>query len=134
MDKSLLYVSKSLVDPRDRNHAVADIVTVARSRNATLRVTGALISTDGAFAQVLEGPPAAVDELMVSIYRDRRHTDVNVVLVESLAERRFPAWALAYSGLATYVRGHIEPLMGNTDDGEAKARQLIRLMEAWVRP
>jgi hypothetical protein len=79
MAKSLLYVSRSLIAPTDREAIVADIVTVSHSRNASVGVTGALISTEAAFAQILEGPAAAVDELMLRIRRDSRHTDVAVV-------------------------------------------------------
>jgi hypothetical protein len=135
MAKSLLYVSRSLIAPTDREAIVADIVTVSHSRNASVGVTGALISTEAAFAQILEGPAAAVDELMLRIRRDSRHTDVAVVLVEEVAHRRFPDWAMAYRGAVAYLRGDIQPLLEHPGrpDAEPRARQLVTSMSMWVR-
>ena len=132
---SLLYVSRSLLHlPRDE-HELEAIVNVALDRNAKLLVTGALVFTGKRFAQVLEGSAGAVDELMTSICRDRRHTDVDVVQVVELEKRRFPDWSMAYCGPSTYVDRHISPLFKTFSDRQSHisgVRPLIRLMEALV--
>jgi hypothetical protein len=43
--------------------------------------------THSNFVQVLEGSPAALDELMASIKRDSRHENVRVLEVEALTSR-----------------------------------------------
>lgn len=105
-------------------------MTVGRSRNASLDVTGALIFTRRHFAQILEGSAAAVDELMKSIKADPRHEDVDVVEVKSVTGRQFTKWNLAYSGFATYVDEHIVALTDRAA-GEPvglKINRLRRLM------
>lgn len=112
MITSLLYVSVSTLKLPGEAHEVDDLVAVARSRNATLDVTGALIFTEMHFAQILEGSAAAVEELMVSIRADRRHREVSTVSVIETPQRRFPDWSMAYSGPSFYLDRHVTPLLG----------------------
>jgi hypothetical protein len=131
---SLLYVSEATHSLPGGGDPVEAIVEVALSRNAALDVTGALIFTGNHFAQVLEGPPAAVAELMVSISRDERHGHVDVVETASIAERRFPDWSLAYAGPSVFVDRHIAPLLQGPTGREAsdRAARLIRLMREFA--
>ena len=134
MAYSLLYVSKTLLTFPAGEAEVANIVEVARSRNATLGVTGALISTGAYFAQVLEGEQQAVEELMRSIDADARH--MRVKILRTVAEaRRFSGWSMAYSGNAGFVDRHIAPLFSPLAGGDATylAMKLIGLMEEFVR-
>lgn len=105
---------------------IESIVETSMARNRTLDVTGALIATEGRFAQVLEGPAAALDDLMVSIRRDPRHTDLIVTFDEHIRERRFGGWSMAYSGNA----GFVARLLGSvaTDPGLADETELSRLI------
>jgi hypothetical protein len=111
MISSLLYVSRSLLRQPDQAREIDDILAVARTRNADLNLTGALAFTETHFAQVLEGSRNAIDELMESIHRDWRHTDIQVTRVETLPERRFPDWRMAYSGPSIFVTNRIKPLL-----------------------
>lgn len=132
--QSLLYVSHScLVRPHD-DPEIAKIIEVSRERNRALKVTGALIATHRFFAQVLEGPDAAIDELMLSIARDRRHRDVTVVRREALPARRFDNWSMAYSGAAGYVDRDIEPLFARSGlRSLPDVDRLARLLREFVR-
>jgi len=131
---SLLYVSKSLVERLAQAESLQDIVEVARSRNAQLAVTGALIFTRAHFAQILEGSRAAVEELMVSIKRDARHQDVTVVEWIDIESRRFPDWSMAYSGPSAYVDRHLSPFLCETPGRNTHVLkvQLVRLIEGLV--
>lgn len=102
---SLLYVSSRRLQPDAGVHDVDDIVTISRERNRSLRITGALVATPTHFAQILEGPAPAIDELMTSIHRDRRHYDIIVTPMEEKPRREFHRWSLAYHGDSTYVSG-----------------------------
>ena len=128
MPISLLYVSTSLLGMADGPKQVDDIVSVSRSRNAALGVTGALVMARSHFAQVLEGERRAVDELMLSIRRDRRHSGLNVVDVAEIAERRFPLWAMAYTGHATYVERQIVPLLPALQEARKRRETVQRLL------
>lgn len=134
MAYSLLYVSKTLLTFPAGEAEVAAIVQVSRARNTLLNVTGALISTGGYFAQVLEGELAAVEELMVSINADPRHMRVKIIRTTE-EPRRFAGWAMAYSGRASFVDRHIAPLFSPLSPGDTAhlAVKLISLMEEFVR-
>lgn len=131
MDASLLYISRRAATDAD----VRDIVEASRARNAGLQVTGALVASGGRFAQILEGPRAAVDALMDSIRRDRRHSGVEVLTYEDIERRRFPGWTLAYAGTAQFVDGLIGTLAERAapEPHPADLRRLIQAIEEFAR-
>lgn len=94
----LLYISDHLLPSSTLSREVDAIVAISLRRNHSLRVTGALVATAHYFAQVLEGSKAHVEELMASIVRDPRHSNVRVIDVHGVNERFFPRWSLAYLG------------------------------------
>jgi hypothetical protein len=73
---SLLYISRSRLQSDSAGACIQDVVATSRIRNSGLDVTGALLFTGSHFAQILEGPPSSVEELMQSIKRDPRHDSV----------------------------------------------------------
>jgi hypothetical protein len=132
---SLTYVSESIPENPVSAVQIQAIIEVARQRNPALDVTGALIATPKYFAQILEGPRAAVDELMLSISRDRRHRNISVVECVEIECRRFRHWTMAYCGFASYVDGHIHPLIANPADAGSNPalRRLTDLMLEFCR-
>ena len=112
----------------EEEREIARIVEVSRERNAEREVTGALIYTRARFAQILEGPAEAVDEIMDKISRDDRHRQVTVVDVRRTPQRRFADWSLCYSGASHYIDKHIRPVLDGGDREDA--RELRRLMQA----
>lgn len=124
--KSLIYISRRTSPSGELGAEVDDIVTVARSRNRQLGVTGALIATPSHFAQVLEGSEAALQELMGSILRDKRHFITDILDLKPGPDRQFAGWWLAYHGDSHLVsamlaeaisvpdfelQGHVEPIL-----------------------
>jgi hypothetical protein len=135
MTKSLLYVSRSLLEPSQATIEVERIVETSRLHNRRLGVTGVLIATNAGFAQVLEGDAASIDKIFGSIRRDARHEDVTVLSYEDIVRRQFEQWSLAYSGPSSYVAGHLEPLFGERlkHPVEADVRRLTKLMNEFGR-
>lgn len=134
--KTLLYVSKSLIEPSAIEREIKDIVTQARVRNAERAVSGVLIFTEARFAQVIEGPETAIDALMEKITRDPRHEQVTVVREDALGERRYADWSMAYSGPSLYVDRHVRPLLAPVLEGRDRRRlsdRLLYLMEELAR-
>ena len=128
--RSLLYVSRILIPIEDRPTEIDRFVAVSTARNRTLNITGALIVTKSRFAQVLEGPDSAIEELMTSIRRDPRHGELAVVFDRAIAGRRFDGWSMAYSGNAEYVTRLVDPLGAvSTPPGDADALRLIGFMK-----
>ncbi len=75
---------------------LVELLTQSRERNARDHVTGMLVYRDQDFIQMLEGPDHAVRGLLDRIAADDRHTDVRVLLDETVAERRFATWSMGY--------------------------------------
>jgi len=118
---SLCYVSRSRIDEIKALEEVSDIAIFASSNNVQLSVTGGLLYTVAHFAQVLEGPQKQVEELMSKIEKDPRHYDVTTVDMRPIKRRKFPNWAMAYSGPSPFLDRHIKPLLSpfvTTTQGE----------------
>lgn len=129
--KSLLYVSRSRLAPHETDIEVKRIVATARERNEPAGITGALIFTHSHFAQYLEGPADAVDQLMKQLKVDPRHENVRVVSTPSVSRRHFSEWSMAYGGSSVYV----SQLVNNAFEDRAAASdadKLIRLMREFT--
>jgi hypothetical protein len=76
--------------------SIQAILQASRRNNARLDVTGCLLFSGHCFAQVLEGPPAAVTALSRKIAADPRHAGVRF-LSESHGQRReYADWSMGY--------------------------------------
>ena len=133
MCKSLLYVSRKTRPWPDDGPDVEAITAVARARNLEMKVTGALISTEQHFAQILEGAPARVDALMVSIRRDPRHSEVTVLQEVERSTRWFAQWSLAYAGQSSYVGLKVSTLLAVAPPSPQKVDALVKLIRAFSR-
>jgi Sensors of blue-light using FAD len=100
----LIYRSHSRLAEGDQS-GLAEILKTARTRNADLGVTGALMLYDDWFAQVLEGPQAVVETLYARIKADTRHDNVRLNEAGPAPRRLFGKWAMAV------VAEHNEPDM-----------------------
>lgn len=127
---TLLYVSRSNLSAAAMEPQLPDLLSSARSRNAALDTTGALVFTGDHFVQVLEGPIVALEALMTSISSDLRHREMEVVLREPIATRQFEGWSMAYAGPAEFVRRRVEPLLAaaSPECSLAERRKTARLM------
>ncbi|MEK8051508.1 BLUF domain-containing protein [Ideonella sp. DXS22W] len=90
----LMYASRAAAD-LDAD-ALAGIMRHCKEHNPTQGVTGLLCHcpASGIFMQALEGGRSAVNRLYLKIARDPRHTDVELLSYEEIAERRFSGWAM----------------------------------------
>lgn len=87
----LLYASRTIDAPEQ---TVAQILAAARDKNLQRGVTGVLVCGGPVFLHVLEGNRRAVSDLFGHIQRDPRHTDIELLSLQDISERRFGAWAL----------------------------------------
>lgn len=93
----IVYMSRNAVAEAPLAGEVERILAASRRNNAAEGVTGALLFNRDIFAQVLEGPPAAVERTFERIQRDPRH-DAVMVLDAGPAEdgrRAFADWSMA---------------------------------------
>ncbi len=98
---SLAYFSRNAIEGNsdEMRAALAKILASARRNNASRGVTGALLFSDGCFAQVLEGPREAVEEVFETIQCDPRHSDVTIMHLHEVEQRSFGGWSMAFAGI-----------------------------------
>ena len=96
----LLYCSRNAIEGSSDQHAaeIRKILASARTNNAALGITGALLFNGACFAQVLEGPLDAVEKLFEKIQQDPRHGDVTLLESGYVDHRDFPEWSMAFAG------------------------------------
>ena len=130
----LLYVSKSNIKEIDVLAVVSHVVAKAAEWNIDHDLTGALIFTGTHFAQVLEGSPKDIDDVMVIITNDPRHGSVSVINRSPITERQFPHWAMAYQGPSQFVSRHVTRLLHATSGLEKQRATdwLIQLAHEFV--
>ena len=128
MIERLLYISESQLSQSEAPSGVADIVTGSVLKNVALDLTGALFFTGIYFAQILEGPSDLLDQVMSSIYRDARHT--NIILIERIPidTRKFPDWGMAYYGPISFVTQHVLDVL-HCEEGPERHHATERLVD-----
>ena len=94
----VFYVSTA-VGPQTTT-VTGSILKTAQAWNAEHGVTGVLCQGQGVFLQVLEGERDTVTSLYERIAADRRHTHVEMIHRENIAERRYGQWAMAHVSLS----------------------------------
>ncbi len=130
---TLAYVSRrALGDDGNTVDEIERILGTARRNNHAQGLTGALLYSEGSFAQVLEGTLSAVELIFEKIVLDARHSNVTVLHFEPLKHRRFGDWSMAYAGS---IDANQLPLAANhVADGpdEREDRDLIALLSYLV--
>ena len=91
----LMYRSHNLIEPDERTDQLGAIFTAARRNNRARSITGALMITDDAFVQVLEGDETEVRALYEAIAGDERHDQVRILEELDVDGRTFGRWAMA---------------------------------------
>jgi hypothetical protein len=124
--RRVIYVSHTVTDPEEPlGPVLAAILAAARRNNPKIGVTGALLYTARRFAQVLEGPPDAVEAIFETIQCDLRHDHVTVLEVCNPAERAFADWSMAFVADA--------PIPAEALDGSGSPAQLLATLQAAIR-
>ena len=119
---SLAYFSRNAMvgSPAELASQIQDILQRARHNNQQQGVTGALLFSDGCFAQVLEGPSAAVEGIFETIQCDPRHSEVTILHLHPVAERSFGQWSMAFGGIDGVS---VDPQLAH--QGMAQADQIL---------
>jgi len=96
----VIYCSRGDIarDPSRARGELQRILAISRKNNAAAGLSGALIFANGNFAQVLEGPRAALEARFERIQGDPRHHDIKVLEFTAVAAREFPDWSMAFAG------------------------------------
>lgn len=97
--KHILYVSslnQEAHGPLVPRHLL-EIYESAKHNNRKHNITGILAYKAGYYIQVIEGPDKNVDTLFRNILRDKRHTDIQVLIDRTSSTRYFRMWGFESS-------------------------------------
>jgi hypothetical protein len=94
----LMYASRAV--PAVDAEELHTLLRQCRANNPKHGITGVLCFADRIFLQVLEGGRPAVNQLYQRIAQDTRHTNVELLAYEEIAERRFAGWAMGQVQMA----------------------------------
>lgn len=83
----------------DLDFNVRAIIQAATRNNREFRLTGLLVTVQGYFLQVLEGPEAAVRGAYNRISIDARHSNVAIISGETVEARLFREWNMCARAL-----------------------------------
>ena len=123
--QTFLYCSRAAEGVDDVE--VGRIITTSQRRNIDRGITGVLVFGSGIFFQWVEGPPAEVDKLIVSLHGDPRHYDI-VALDQSVEkrDRLYPNWEMERVG-ADDIRAVLEDALQSAEDDSniAALRRII---------
>lgn len=72
------------------------ILSQARRNNSRDDITGALVCRHDVYIQLVEGPAAAIDALYAKIMVDDRHSDVEMLVSDTVGQRLFPGWEMLH--------------------------------------
>lgn len=124
----LVYASESRLVDANRRAELDRTLASARRFNGQNGITGFLLATDRAFAQVLEGQQDNVTETYGRIVMDPRHAAVRLLIEEPIAARSFPGWAM---GIAERdeTTGFIFGLYGVTPEADLHAHSPETLVD-----
>lgn len=87
----VVYHSVSLTDAAGEK----EILNTSRLNNNKRTISGCLISSNGEFLQILEGPRPIVMDLINLIQTDKRHRAFIIMKMCMIKERMFEKWTMA---------------------------------------
>ncbi|AQZ95039.1 hypothetical protein BVH74_09870 [Halopseudomonas phragmitis] len=97
----IVYISRATFSPAPNidgiDPTVARILISARLNNARQGIVGLLYYADGCFIQCLEGERDKVHALYRTLLKDRRHTELKLLVSEPIARLAFPDWSMKYA-------------------------------------
>lgn len=93
----LIYISTA---EQEYDDAELDRILASAARNnGAQHVTGMLLYAGGCFMQVLEGEPAALDEVFARVAKDPRHKGIVLLERGPIDARSFPQWSMGFHRL-----------------------------------
>ena len=106
---------------------LTDLLQKARTSNDRLGLTGMLLhcDSDGSFFQVLEGEPAAIDQLLQKLLLDKRHSHLTPIIREPIAARSFGNWSMGFSSVSPEKLRKVPGLNDFFQQTSQQTRQLL---------
>lgn len=90
----------------DSSPNIENILEKSRKNNTANKISGVLYFSDNFFMQYLEGDATNIEVTFDKILKDKRHSEIKVMLEREIPERLFGKWSMAYipkTGLITFT-------------------------------
>ncbi|MBY0520001.1 MAG: BLUF domain-containing protein, partial [Sphingomonas sp.] len=110
---------------------LAGILVRARANNLRDDITGALLCRHDLYLQLIEGPATMIDALFARISRDDRHSDVRLLLTDTVDARLFPQWSMLDDQMPSLAWSEAEVAVGAIEAaGPAAVRAVFKRIAA----
>jgi hypothetical protein len=109
------------------------LLEVSRRNNTAAGITGLLLYKDGHFLQVLEGERADVERVFAKILLDPRHNQVIEFFRETILEREFGDWSMAFRDLTLDAQGYLDGFNDLLNANWADRSQFPAKVRAFMR-
>lgn len=90
----IIYISTA--NPELTEDALLELLSGSQKRNASRKITGLLLHSDGNIIQVIEGPEPAAKALYDKISGDSRHRGVTLISSKPIEKRDFPEFKMGF--------------------------------------
>lgn len=90
----LVYVSTLTLTGRLNTTMFDEVESSARIYNQQQSITGILCYGNGQFLQCIEGEKSKILTLQKSIFADKRHKNIKVLLIQAIDKRQFSDWRM----------------------------------------
>lgn len=133
-DYRLVYYSENRIPSSNLASEIETILAASRRNNVLVGISGALMFSQGHFAQVLEGDQTAIESTFERIQQDRRHGNVHLLEFSPTPTRGFETWSMAYIGSQQSVSPEVREIGIRSGfdprrlDGGELFRRLVQLL------
>jgi len=107
---------------------ISIILQKSRKSNLELDITGLLVVNDNHFMQILEGGTKELEDLLTKISHDERHTHCSIIQRESITDRLYAKWSMAFKELEKNDLKHLDRIY-SWDDIMSSAEKGIKIPE-----
>lgn len=94
MIQQIVYYSISETEITEQS--ISGILEPSRINNKKQSITGCLLYHNKVFLQLLEGEKKTLKKLYKTIKKDKRHSNITLIIKEDISERMFPDWSMAF--------------------------------------
>ncbi len=81
-----------------------------RSKNERRGVSGMLLYGNGTFLQTIEGDEDVIDNLLDTISKDERHTEIQVLTRKEIPARQYSEWSMGFEEISDDTLKDVEGL------------------------
>lgn len=132
MSKSDLVELKYLSRAQEATHVsvLAEIIDVSKAQNELNGITGILFFDHGYYGQILEGERVLVEGKWSRIKNDARHSDIELLGITEIQERRFQKWSMKLFDAQEFKKAFpkFAELISKMDDPDAENIRILKLI------